>query len=140
MTPERELAPLLADAVSTLKAAATESHAMRSALPGLLVERQQWEKGQRRLLRLVGALLLLLFIVIAYLVPLARRNAENLRVSAESQRAINESLRIIKSVTDPDAVARQQRQTAGLICQLMNDMRSVHDAPPAPGCPVATEP
>lgn len=45
---------------------------------------------------------------------------------------------ILKSVTSPEAQARQREATRLLVCDLKNDTRSVLGAEPAPGCPPPT--
>lgn len=121
-----DLAPILTEAVATLKAAELESSALRESLPGLLVERKEYEKGQRRIMRVVLGLGALLLVVLLYLVPLASKNAENLR--------------IVKDVTGEEAQAESDARLAGLICLLLNHENGLHGAGPEPGCTSPTPP
>ncbi len=122
MSPEN-LAPLLEEAVASLKAAEVEAAAMREALPGLILERQDWERGQRRLIRLITVLVVMLAVVLVYLLPLAQRNSESLH-------KVTKTLDIVERVTGPDATKRSQTNVAVLLCGLTKSFSEAVGAEP----------
>ncbi len=107
-----------AEAVAT---ASTTIAELRTELAGLVVERQEWERGQRHTMIAQIILAALLLVVLVYLVPLAKGN--------------NESLNIIRSVTGPEAQVKAQRATDVLVCGMVNDNRSIHGVAPVDPCP-----
>lgn len=122
---DRELITLLEAATKRLGDTESELSALKSDLPGLLVERSMWERSLRRrdvVLLVMASVLCALLVVI---VPLARDNAENLR--------------ILKDATSTQARAAQNRATAAAVCGIVADSRSLHGAPP-PDCATTTTP
>lgn len=129
-TADDRWADLLSDAAAEIKAAGAETATLRAQLPGLLVERQEYERGQRRLMRAIAAIGAAVLVVLVYLIPLANRNARNLDIAAES-------LDIIKSVTGPDGQAKAQAATGVAICTLISDNHVLHGLPPIDCTPPA---
>lgn len=124
MTDEK-LAETLADALNALKATTAESKATRDMIPGLVVDRHDWQTGQRRLTFGLVLLAVGLIACLVVLLPLAGRNSTNLAKSTET-------LALLERVTGPASRAQSDAQVGALICALAADHHALHaSAPPA---------
>lgn len=100
---------MVREAIQALTAAKLESAALRESLPGLIVERRQWERAHRRLLLVLAALTVIVGVVLL---------------------DVRHTLEIVEDVTGPAGQARSRRSTAAAVCAIANENRAIHGLPP----------
>lgn len=100
---------LVREAINALTAAKLESAALRESLPGLIVERRQWERAHRRMMLALAVLAVIVGVILL---------------------DVRHTLEIVEDVTGPAGQARSRAATGAAICAIANENRAIHGLPP----------